>query len=321
MTKQQQEFIISKINEGWSYTKIANQLKIDRRKVSNWCINNNHISIKSKNKKSISDNWTDERKALFVKMYTDIEYDVYVYTYDDILTEFTEITNRGTAQNIANKLGFFREEKYMIKNKSLTYMQRKEIIIKNNTLNISEMAKNMNLNERTIVNFLKSQNIKPNRANPKYKKEIMLSNDNFKNDYENLLLSPTYINKKWDIDNKTISIWRKQDFGDYTHRVNGALIRTRPEQEFEDILFELEIPYFYQWQIDNWRIDYYLGNKLCIEINGAYWHNKEEIAKKDKRKIKDLRNKKYTIINFTEYEIYNEKEKVIQIIKKYAALR
>lgn len=321
MTEEQQKFIIDKINNGWSYTKISKQLGIDRRKISNWCINNNCISSKAKNKKSISDNWTDERIEQFKKMYTEIKYDVYVYTYNDILTEFKEISDRSTVQYIANRYGLVRDEKYMEKGKSLTYTQREKIIEDNKILNITEISKKIKVNERTISNFLKSQGIKPNRANPKYKKEIMLNNEDFKKDYENLLLSPTYISSKWDIDHKTIQIWRKQDYGDYTHRVNGALARTRPEQEFEDILFNLEIPYFYQWQIDNWTIDYYLGNKICVEINGVYWHSIDKTLEKDERKLSDLKDKGYTVINFTEYEIYNEKNKVIQIIKEHAALR
>ena len=57
--------------------------------------------------------------------------------------------------------------------------------------------------------------------------------------------------------------------------------------------------------------------KFIIEKINEGW-DYEKISKSlniDKRKINDLKSKGYTIINFTENEIYNEKEKVKSIIK------
>ena len=57
-------------------------------------------------------------------------------------------------------------------------------------------------------------------------------------------------------------------------------------------------------------------NKKDLERNIKLPENLENVVEKDARKIKDLNNKGYTVINFTEDEIYNEKEKVITTIKK-----
>lgn len=318
MTQEQEKFITEKIKEGWTYKRISQELNIDSRKVSNWCTKNNLKSIAAKRKNNLSalDKWPKERRELFVSMYTDIEYGCYKYTYKDLLKEFTEFKDRGSIQNTALKLGLKREEKYTLHYNALNYQQRKYIVENNSNKNVYEISTELQLSERTVVDFLKSQNIEPNRAHPRYKKDIMLKNPKFKKDYEDLTLSCSYVSSKWSLDPKTVIDWRKQDYGDYMHRVSAAMKRTRPEVEFEDMLVELEVPYFYQWKIDKWTIDYYLGHKICIEIDGVFWHGLENVVEKDARKIKDLNNKGYTVINFTEDEIYNEKEKVIATIKK-----
>lgn len=315
-TKEQEDFITEKIKEQWSYAKIANTIGLDRRKVSAWCKQNNLESYNAKTKKSIYDTWAEDKKELFVEMFTKKEYGCYVYTYKDILKIFTDIKDRGTIQNIALKLGYIREEAYKLHSKDLTYEQRKFIIDNNDNMTVQEMARKLNFNDRTVDDFLKSQGITPNRENPKFKKDLMLQIPEFKQDYEDLTLSISYVSNKWNLNEKTVATWRKQDFGDYMYKICATIKRTRPEKEFEDILFDLEIPYFYQWRIDPWKIDYYLGNKICIEIDGSFWHELDNVIEKDKRKIEDLESKGYTVIRFSEEEIYNEKEKVIQKLKE-----
>ena len=318
MTQEQEKFITEKIKENWTYKRISEELNIDRRKISNWCAKNNlkSTAAKRKNNLSVLDKWSKERRELFVAMYTDINYGCYKYTYSDLLKEFTEFKDRNSIQNTALRLGLKREEKYTLHYNALNYEQRKYIIDNNDNKNVYEISIDLQIKERTVIDFLKSQGIEPNRVNPRYKKDILLKNPNFKKDYEDLTLSCSYVSSKWNLNSKTIVEWRKQDYGDYMHRINGTLKRTRPEVEFEDILIALEVPYFYQWKIDKWTIDYYLGHKICIEIDGIFWHSIDRVKEKDTRKIKDLNDKGYTVINFTEDEIYNEKEKVITTIKE-----
>lgn len=322
-TLEQEKFIIEKINLGWSYTKIGKTLSLDRRKIANWCYSKGYFSQEKikKNHKSKTENWDKNRKSKFIDMYNKVELGIYVYDYKDILKEFPELVSRDSIQSTAEKLGLSKRKEKVKYAKALTIDQRKFIVENNNKKNVYEIALDLKINERTIVNFLKSQNIEPNRANPRYKKNIMLKNKDFCKDYNDLTLTTSYICSKWSLNEKTIYSWRKQDFGNYSHKVNPVMKRTKPEAQFEDILFELKIPYFYQWEINKWTIDFYLGHKICVEIDGSFWHDNTVVKQKDERKIKDLIDKGYTIINFTEEEVYNDKESIKKKISEFAVLR
>jgi len=63
--------------------------------------------------------------------------------------------------------------------------------------------------------------------------------------------------------------------------------------------------------------------KLCIEVDGDYWHSLENRIKQDKRKDNFLKNKGYKVLRFKEADIKNNINKCIDIIKEnlYARIK
>ena len=83
------------------------------------------------------------------------------------------------------------------------------------------------------------------------------------------------------------------------------LCKSVPEMKVEEILEDLDLAYMYEKQIMNWKVDYYLGNKTIIEVQGEYWHSLNKVKEKDKRKFTELKNNGYTIIEIWENEVDN----------------
>ena len=271
--------------------------------------------------KIVKTDWNNENiKSKFIEMYQKIDLGIYVYTYKDIMKEFN-IKDRSTIRNVVKRYGLEKRDIKLYNRKDgLSYKDRLFIVENHNNLTEKELSQKTGKSEKCIIEFLKSQKLYIKRGNPRSKKEIMMQKEDFIRDYSNLFLSSTYIAKKYKINYKTINMWRLEDFGNYKNKIDALIKRTEPESLFEDILYELGIPYFYQWKINKWNIDFYLGHKICIEINGDYWHNNTQyVIEKDKRKKDYLKDNGYILIEFTEYEIKNNKQYIINtILQKYS---
>lgn len=256
--------------------------------------------------------WNNEDvKTKFISMYTEIGYGIYRYTFEDIMKEFG-IGDRSTVTNAATRYGLEkRDGKFFNKKNSISYEQRKYIVEHYRDYTIQEFATLFNIKERNVTAFIRSQNLTPKYDNPQNKYEQFMLDESFVKDYNNLFLSNTYIANKYGLNNKTVLIWRTNDFGDQRKWISKMYKKTNPELLMEDILYELEIPFFYEWSIDKWNIDYYLGHKLCIEVNGDYYHsNSDYVKNKDVEKIEWLEKNDYTILVFTETEMIENKEYV-----------
>lgn len=70
--------------------------------------------------------------------------------------------------------------------------------------------------------------------------------------------------------------------------------------------------------IEEYKIDYYLGQKIIIEVQGKYWHNNNNKIhlEKDKKKKKCLENLGYNIIYISEDDLKNKKEEIVKNILK-----
>ena len=262
-------------------------------------------------------NWNDESvKTKFIMMYNKIDLDIYVYSFKDIMDEFG-IGDRSTITNAAKRYGLSkRDNKYLNKKNKLSYEQRKYVVEHYRDYTVEEFGLMFDMMPRTVTAFLRSQNLTPKYNNPKSKYEQLMEEEGFVKDYNNLFLSNAYIAKKYNLRTGTVLKWRTDDFGDQRKWISKMYKKTAPELIMEDILYELEIPFFYEWTIDKWNIDYYLGNKICIEVNGDYWHsNNDYVVNKDEDKIQWLRNNGYTILVFTESEMEN-KNYIINMLKE-----
>jgi very-short-patch-repair endonuclease/DNA-binding CsgD family transcriptional regulator len=94
---------------------------------------------------------------------------------------------------------------------------------------------------------------------------------------------------------------------------------TKIEQAFEKFCVDNHIPYERSFQItvDTHRYDFLIYDKMIVELDGLYWHNKE------KQKIKDRLHEEYAIKNgfeivrFTDKEIKETKGLCFERIKRH----
>ena len=270
----------------------------------------------------VKNDWNDPKvKERFIYMYETVKLDIYIYTFEDIMKEFN-LGDRSTVKNVADRYGLEkRKQEYYPQKSKLNYEQRLFVLNNCDKYTNKEFEEMFSIKERTIREFLNKHDKKALKADQRiYKKEDYLKNEEFKNDYFNLTYSDSYVAQKYGLSYKTLHSWRIEDIGDDRKRLARSLKKTEPESIFEDYLYDLEIPFFYEWKIDNWSIDYYLGQKICIEINGDFWHSRDKDIDKDNRKKQYLESKGYALYSFTESEIINNKDYIYNELHKITAL-
>jgi len=104
---------------------------------------------------------------------------------------------------------------------------------------------------------------------------------------------------------------------------------TLPERIVREILESQDVCFEKEKKIGRYFIDFYISNiKLCIEVDGDYWHgnkntnkyikniNQEYAIKRDLEKKKFLEKNGYKLLRFWEYDIKNNRGDVYDNIKK-----
>jgi len=82
-------------------------------------------------------------------------------------------------------------------------------------------------------------------------------------------------------------------------------------------LNKLGLIYTIENKISKYYIDCYLPSlKLCIEVNGTYWHSKQDRKEKDMIKYKYLKDNGYTLLIITEEDTKNIKTVIKKIKEK-----
>jgi len=106
-----------------------------------------------------------------------------------------------------------------------------------------------------------------------------------------------------------------------THK--GNFISTH-EKIIMDFLKESKIDFISQYYVgdisEKYLADIFIKSyKLIIEIDGTYWHNKPGRKEKDVRRTKQMEEKGYVVLRFTDKEVEKEldkiKHKILEIIK------
>lgn len=129
----------------------------------------------------------------------------------------------------------------------------------------------------------------------------------------------------YNVSSGVVAKWRKQRFGDFKTMINTWLHKSSAEIEFESILEELDITAEYQKKIDNWKVDYYLGSKIIVEIQGSHWHDElEKVIEKDIRKFNELQSMGYITVAILDEELKDRetvKEKVLSTFFRAVSAR
>ena len=256
------------------------------------------LAESNRNKKGSKKTWTIEQENKLKELYGSEEYsliDIAVYFNTSLKT----ITNKGKELNLVKKRAL------EITKGDVEYYQ-------NNieTKSISEMAKERRLDEYGVTKKLQLLGLKEGAV--KYKNRKMPEGEEFWKDYINPRLTNAEIGDKWNLNSKTVGKWRRQDFGkNFRTKVNRFISMSSPERKIAKILDELNMTYFFQENIEDERVDFYLGFNLIVEVNGRYYHSLDRAIKKDKEKLSKLQKAVYCVIVICDDELDN-----INAIKK-----
>ena len=80
--------------------------------------------------------------------------------------------------------------------------------------------------------------------------------------------------------------------------------RTKPELLAKKLLEKLGIKFEAQKVIvDKFQVDFYLGDKNILEIDGRYWHTREDVKRKDKGRNAYLKKCGYTVYHIWDDEL------------------
>jgi G:T-mismatch repair DNA endonuclease (very short patch repair protein) len=92
-----------------------------------------------------------------------------------------------------------------------------------------------------------------------------------------------------------------------------GILGTKVEKKVMAELVYRQIPFYFQHNVEklplmsgvqNWRVDFYIPEgKIIIEVNGYYWHSKEDAIAKDSFRYAMLTNAGYRVVAWWDYEI------------------
>jgi very-short-patch-repair endonuclease len=90
---------------------------------------------------------------------------------------------------------------------------------------------------------------------------------------------------------------------------------TSIEIAMENELKKQYIPYLPQAPIKNIAlVDFLLPNKIIVQCDGIYWHNKPNVKQRDKKQDNILTSYGYKIFRFTDIEIEKSPQKCLEKI-------
>lgn len=292
--EEQKQRIAILAQKGMSFNNIAKELGVYPQVIQTYCKKNGIKSL------AAHFEWTQERVDFLIKAYED------GLSIDEITSKLDttkhSVYSKAKALKLIKRFVSIEEEKFI-----LEYYQK---------LTVSEIAKAINKNRKTVYDYIEKNALSAplSRFNFYYKE-----NEDFKKDFENPALSSSYVGKKYGFNDSYIGAKRKELIGDYKSMINTFLCKSVPELQFEDIMEEIDLTFFYEYKINKWKCDYYLGQKIIVEIQGEYWHSLDKVKEKDDRKFQELLDLGYTIITFNETSLENKnfvKEVVFKTIQK-----
>ncbi|MGL5506410.1 MAG: DUF559 domain-containing protein, partial [Paraclostridium sp.] len=174
-----------------------------------------------------------------------------------------------------------------------------------------EIAKTLKRKRDTIVHYVVISGLGfENRSKNKY---LMPTSSEFARDIGNPMYSHSALGRMYGYSELVIKKWRDTLFGDFKTMVDTFRCMTVPEIDFKDLLEEMSLSYLYEYKVLGYKVDFYLGAKLIVEIQGDYWHSKEDVKVRDKKKKEILESNGYTIIYINESD-FKDKDVIKKLI-------
>lgn len=307
LTDEQMEVFKQMADEGETIKAISNRLNLTRDIVYR-IIKQFNIKIKPtpKNSRRKGYNWTDEKIQKLKEMYDSPD-----IKFRDIVLCFK--CAPATISNKARQLGLVKRRAYekLFTEEEIEYL-KKNIGLKS----MNEICLHLNRCDETIEKKISELGlINSYRFWASGIKSQMPDSDEFYNDIGNPSLSHAFLGRKYNVNGGTVSKWRQKLFGSFKVMRDTYLCKSTAEMDFEDILDEMSLAYIYQQKVNKWKVDYNLGFKTLVEIQGSYWHTRsQKNIERDKRKLIELTDAGYTVLVIWEDELQNKsdiKQKVL----------
>lgn len=178
----------------------------------------------------------------------------------------------------------------------------------------SELESYLSLDSETIRIKLRHLNI---TRTTKYKPFKIDPNDlDFWADIDSpKLTAPEIVDKykKYNIGVSTIHSYRKKR--GIKLQINTLSSESSAEREVRKILDSLDIAYIQEKRVDNYSIDFYLGFKGCIEVQGRYWHSKHDRVISDSNKLTKLTNMGYKVLYIWDDKLDTAENDILEFTK------
>lgn len=179
-----------------------------------------------------------------------------------------------------------------------------------------EMREHLGICEETIRVKLKELGIKRTSRYRPFK--LDMNDKEFLADLENpRLTAPDIVEKykdKYGIGESRIHQLRRER--DIKLQVNTLDRESSGEKQVREILDNLDIAYIREKMIGKYHIDFYLGFKGCIEVQGSYWHSREDRKSRDIRKNKYLKENGYEVLYIWDNEMDKAEENILKFVKE-----
>lgn len=179
-----------------------------------------------------------------------------------------------------------------------------------------EMREHLGICEETIRVKLKELGIERTSRYRPFK--LDMNDKEFLADLENpRLTAPDIVEKykdKYGIGESRIHQLRRER--DIKLQVNTLDRESSGEKQVREILDNLDIAYIREKMIGKYHIDFYLGFKGCIEVQGSYWHSREDRKFRDIRKKKYLKENGYEVLYIWDNEMDKAEENILKFVKE-----
>lgn len=148
--------------------------------------------------------------------------------------------------------------------------------------------------------------------------KLDMDDKEFLADLENpRLTAPDIVEKykdKYRIGESRIHQLRKER--DIKLQINTLNRESSGEKQVREILDNLDVAYIKEKRVGKYHLDFYLGFKGCIEVQGSYWHSKEDRKLRDIRKKKYLKENGYKVLYIWDNELDKAEEDILKFLKE-----
>ena len=179
-----------------------------------------------------------------------------------------------------------------------------------------EMEEYLNVDAETIRITLKEIGIKRSTVYRPFK--LDMSDTEFLSDLDNPKLTAPDIVSKY-ADKYGIGISRIHQLRKERHiklQVDTLSRESSAEMRVREILDELDLAYIREKRVGKYHLDFYLGFKACIEVQGEYWHSKPKRIECDYKKLNYLHENGYKVLYVWEDKIDESVNDILEFVKE-----